>query len=79
MTEQRLTLTVNEAAALLGVSRPTVYTLMRQGRLTQIKLGRRTFIGRKQVVALVDGAAPAEQDTSPVLEYTRGRKRSGAR
>jgi excisionase family DNA binding protein len=34
-------LTIGEVAALLGVSRGTVYTLLRRGELAQIRVGER--------------------------------------
>ncbi len=40
----RLALSCEEAAAALGVSRPTVYRLLDSGRLTSIKVGRRRLI-----------------------------------
>jgi len=41
-----LTLTVNEAAHLLGISRGLAYELARCGRLPVIRLGRRILIPR---------------------------------
>jgi len=43
---ERLTLTVNEAAHLLGISRGLAYELARCGRLPVIRLGRRILIPR---------------------------------
>ena len=43
---KRLTLTVNEAAHLLGISRGLAYELARCGRLPVIRLGRRILIPR---------------------------------
>ena len=42
--QNRLTLSIAETAQALGISRPSVYTLLRQGELPTIKLGRRTLI-----------------------------------
>lgn len=44
--KEKLTLTVGEAAELLGVSRPTVYVLMRAEGFPAFKIGRRTLISR---------------------------------
>lgn len=43
-TTQKLALSVAEAAQLLGVSRPTVYTLTRQPGFPVFKVGTRTLI-----------------------------------
>jgi excisionase family DNA binding protein len=45
MTE-RLTLTVGEAARLLGVSRGSAYQAARAGELPTVRLGRRLLIPR---------------------------------
>lgn len=42
----RLALSVTEAAALLGVSRPTVYKLIRRDGFPAFKIGSRTLISR---------------------------------
>jgi excisionase family DNA binding protein len=34
-------LSINEVAQLLGISRPTVYSLIRRGELTPIRVGER--------------------------------------
>ncbi len=42
----KLALSVTEAAALLGVSRPTVYTLIHRDDFPAFKVGSRTLISR---------------------------------
>lgn len=41
---QKLALSVAEAAQLLGVSRPTVYTLLHKEGFPSLKIGSRTLI-----------------------------------
>jgi len=41
---ERLTLTVEEAAHLLGISRGLAYELARSGRLPVVRLGRRLLV-----------------------------------
>lgn len=41
---QRLTWTVEEAAARLGISRPTAYEAVKTGALPHIKIGRRILV-----------------------------------
>lgn len=42
----KLGLNVTEAAALLGVSRPTMYVLLKQKGFPSFKVGRRAVISR---------------------------------
>lgn len=56
MTE-RLTYTVPEAAALLGISRNTTYEAIRTGQIPAIRIGRRLVISRVQLDRLLSGTA----------------------
>jgi excisionase family DNA binding protein len=47
----RLTLTVPEVAAMLGISRSTAYVAARQGQLPTLRLGRRLVVS---VPALIE-------------------------
>jgi excisionase family DNA binding protein len=51
-----LTLTVEEAAALLGISRTLAYELIARGDLPCVRLGRRIVISRRALVRMVDGS-----------------------
>ena len=57
MTE-RLTYTVSEAAEAIGISRSKLYTLLAQGQLRSVRIGRRTLIP-VQVVLEFLGVEPA--------------------
>jgi len=49
VTEQdRLTVSVEEAVALLGISRALAYELVRRSELPQLRLGRRVVILRRR-------------------------------
>lgn len=52
--DDRLTLTVEEAAALLGISRGLTYELVRRGELPVLRLGRRLVIPRKALQAILE-------------------------
>lgn len=52
MTE-RLTYSPTEAAAVLGVSRPTVYTLLKRADFPSFKVGSRTLISAEGLRAWV--------------------------
>jgi len=47
---ERLTLTVEEAAEALGISRATAYTLAQQGRLPVIRISDRRWIVPKRAI-----------------------------
>jgi excisionase family DNA binding protein len=52
----RLTLTVEEAAALLGISRTLAYDLIARGDVPSLRLGRRIVISRRILERMVDGS-----------------------
>ena len=51
--ESTLTLSVEEAARLLGISSGLAYQLVHRGELAAIKLGRRIVVPRHAVEALI--------------------------
>ena len=53
---QKLLLSVNEVASLLGCGRTYVYGMIRRGELPVVKLGRLTRVPRCAVEEYVDGA-----------------------
>ena len=55
--DDRLTLSVEEAAQLLGISRALAYELVGQHRLPSLRLGRRIVVPRRALVALVEQTA----------------------
>lgn len=66
---ERLAVSVNEAARLLGVSRDLVYDLVARGELPAIRLGRRLVVARRSLQNLLagqpDGAAPEPGPAAP--------------
>lgn len=54
MSEERLTMTITEAARYLGISRGLAYEMARQNRLPIIKYGRRQLIPRKPFFELME-------------------------
>lgn len=57
----RLTLTVEEAAALLGISRAFAYEAVRRGEIPSIRIGRRVLVPRVALDRLVNGP-PADAE-----------------
>ena len=60
--EERLTLTVPEVARLLGVSRMTAYTAVREGTIPSIRIGRRVLIPRAALYRLLAKADAAGEE-----------------
>ncbi len=56
----KLALSVAEAAALLGVSRPTMYSLIRRADFPSFKVGSRTLIPREGLARWVESQAERE-------------------
>ena len=55
MEEQKVTVSVEEAGHILGISRGLAYELARQGKLPVIRLGRRYVIPCKMLDELLAG------------------------
>jgi len=58
---ERLTLSVEEAAALLGISRALAYNLVRRGELPRLQLGRRVVVPKRALEDYVAAAAEASE------------------
>lgn len=56
MDDDRLTLTVEEASRLLGISRALAYELVARGEVPGIRLGRRIVVPRRALDTLLDTA-----------------------
>ncbi len=52
--EERATLTIDQAARVLGISRKLAYRLARDGRLPAVRLGRRWVISRAALERLLE-------------------------
>jgi excisionase family DNA binding protein len=48
-----ITLTIKQATVFTGLSQATIYALIREGRLSKTKIGRRTLLQRSELVDLV--------------------------
>ncbi len=51
---ERLTLTVEEAAQLLGISRGLAYEMARCGKLPVVRFGRRLLVSRGALERMLD-------------------------
>jgi excisionase family DNA binding protein len=59
-TSERLALRINEAAAIAGLGRSTVYLLMAAGRLTTVKIGGRRLVLRESLEELLAPSAASD-------------------
>lgn len=55
---ERSTMTVEEAARVLGISRSSAYECVRRGELRAVRLGRRLVVPRLAVDQLLAGDRP---------------------
>ena len=55
--QQRLTMTVEEAATALGISRATAYEAVSRGEIPAIRIGRRILIPKVALAKLLDGSS----------------------
>lgn len=53
---QPITATINDTAKALGLGRTSIYSLIREGRLEAIKMGRRTLIKVESIHRLIASA-----------------------
>lgn len=54
---ERLTVSVTEAAEMLGISKSSAYDYVRPGELPAIRMGRRLLVPTKALQSLLDQAA----------------------
>jgi len=60
-----LTVTVEEAARLLGISRTLAYELVTRGELPHLRLGRRIVVSRRALELMVDGGLLGQSSEPP--------------
>lgn len=61
---QRLTLTVEEAAATLGVSRASAYEAVRRGQIPHVRIGNRILVPRSQLEKMLDNGSSHPDDST---------------
>jgi excisionase family DNA binding protein len=59
MDEQKLTVTVEEAARLLGISRGLAYEMVRVGKIPSIRFGKRLIVPRRALEQLLEESKTA--------------------
>ena len=56
-TQERIALRIRDASAVSGLSRSTLYELLKAGKLRAVKIGGRRLILRESLEALLLGSA----------------------
>lgn len=56
---ERLTVTVAQAAVMLGISRTSAYERVRRGEIPTVRLGRRLLVPKARLLAMLEGEPPA--------------------
>ena len=69
---ERLTLSVSEAAEILGISRALAYTLVRSEHIPSLRLGRRIVVPRAALELLVDDGVIDLRDRAQDLSHSDG-------
>ncbi len=73
----KLTVSVEEAAELLGISRTLAYVLAARGELPVLRFGRRIVIPRRRLEELLGGVSVVEQTSLPSnVPHSDGRESS---
>lgn len=58
MDDPRLTLTVNEAAKMLGISRGLAYQMVKMGKIPSVRFGKRVLVPRSALEKLLAESKP---------------------
>lgn len=58
MDDPRLTLTVSEAAKMLGISRGLAYQMVKMGKIPSVRFGKRVLVPRSALEKLLAESKP---------------------
>jgi len=64
MEDERLTLTIEEAAKVLGIGRQLAYDRVKTGEIPVIKIGRRLLVPKKALEKLLEEPKPIDLTAS---------------
>lgn len=63
MSEEKLTITVEEAGMMLGIGRALAYEMAKTGRLPVLRFGKRMVIPRRAMEEMLKTASVKQPDT----------------
>lgn len=72
MKQENLTMTVEEAAVALGISRNLAYEAARDGRIPAIRIGRRLLVSRRALEKILED--PQSVNLMPAGKQPDGRR-----
>lgn len=72
MQQERLTLTVEQAGELLGISRALAYEMARTGQLPSLRFGKRIVVPKKAIENMLESSL-----SSAASDQTRQSKNLG--
>ena len=58
---ERPTVTVDEVAVILGVSRGTAYAAVRDGTIASLRIGRRLVVPTARLIAMLEGGGASDR------------------
>ena len=58
-----MTLSVSETAEMIGISKPKVYDLLREGKLPSIHVGKKIVIPKQAVIDWLSGGVSNGEET----------------
>lgn len=65
MQLERLTLTVEQAGELLGISRALAYEMARTGKLPTLRFGKRIVVPKKAIETMLESSTPSTTHEQP--------------
>jgi excisionase family DNA binding protein len=65
---ERIGVSIQEAAKMLGISRPHFYPLVKEGKVRTIKIGRRTLVSVQSLRDFVDGTKAPDNPVENAAE-----------
>lgn len=60
LTTEKLTVSVNEASKILGLSRNAAFKAAKSGQLPSFKIGKRILIPKNKLMSLINGEKSTE-------------------
>lgn len=74
-SDAKITLTVTEAAEMLGISLPKMYEIVRMGRIPSIRVGKKIVISRQAVLDwLKEGDSRQWQEGAPMAKVVSAKE-----
>jgi excisionase family DNA binding protein len=63
ITTEKLTVSVNEAAEILGLSRNAAFSACKKGEIPTLRIGKRLLVPKSKLLALINGDKTPEAES----------------